>query len=229
MPDREFSLCLVSDRRRLARSLGRSVADAESLLLEQIAGAAAGGIDLIQIREPDLDSRALMALVRRALAIVTPTRARVVVNDRSDVAKAARADGVHLRETSVPAQRVRRLLGSDALIGRSVHDVRSMATTEGADYVIAGTVFPTASKSGVTLLGVSGLSQIAAAAAGKPILAIGGISATHIDEVRRAGASGVAAIGMFIPPTPVADLRAWVQRQTAALRATGATVQSFRP
>jgi thiamine-phosphate pyrophosphorylase len=226
MPDREFSLCLVSDRRRLARSLGRSVADAESLLLEQIAGAAAGGIDLIQIREPDLDSRALMALVRRALAIVTPTRARVVVNDRSDVAKAARADGVHLRETSVPVQRVRRLLGSDALIGRSVHDVRSMATTEGADYVIAGTVFPTASKSGVTLLGVS---QIAAAAAGKPILAIGGISATHIDEVRRAGASGVAAIGMFIPPTPVADLRAWVQRQTAALRATGATVQSFRP
>ncbi len=201
-------LCLVTDRRRLAAALERPLADAPALLLDQIAGAASGGIDYVQIRERDLDGGELLWLVAAAVRAVERTGVRILVNDRADVALAASAHGVHLRETSFAAAAVRRLK-QDWMVGRSVHSVEGAATAGAVDYLFAGTAFPSASKPAATpALGPAGLSAIVEAAHGTPVLAIGGITTQHAGRIAWARAAGIAAIGAFIPervPRKLAD------------------------
>lgn len=181
-------LCLVTDRRRRSP-------------IEQAAAAAAAGVDIIHIRERDLEAADLSALVSGVLSETRGSKTRVVVNDRVDVAVACGADGVHLRGDSMPAARVRRMTPDGFLIGRSVHSAEeASAASAGADYLVAGTVFPTASKPGQTkVLGLAGLSAVVNAVS-VPVLAIGGMSVARAPEVARAGASGLSAIGLFADP-----------------------------
>jgi thiamine-phosphate diphosphorylase len=191
------TICLVTDRRRLAAA-GATGQAAVRCLLAQVRHAAAAGVDLVQIRERDLEAAALAALVREALAAVRGSRTRVIVNDRVDVALACGAHGVHLRGDSLPPARVRELAPSPFLIGRSVHGTGDLAASAGADYLIAGTVFASPSKpAGHPLLGVDGLRAVAGAAR-VPVLGIGGVTIDRIEAVAAAGAAGVAAIGLFV-------------------------------
>jgi thiamine-phosphate pyrophosphorylase len=193
-------LHLVTD----SRSLAPDAASADRLrcLLEQLSYAAAAGIDVIQIRERHLEGRDLAALVADAVRIARPRGTRVVVNDRLDVALAAGADGVHLREDSITAADVRRLAPPGFLVGRSVHGRPSADDVEGVDYLIAGTVWPSASKpTGQPLLGVDGLRGVIRSVT-IPVLAIGGITADRVGTVGSTGAAGVAAIGLFCSDTP---------------------------
>jgi thiamine-phosphate pyrophosphorylase len=156
----------------------------------------------VQIRERQLEGAALVDLVERCVAAVRGTRTRVVVNDRLDVALIARAQGVHLRGDSVPAARVRALSPRGFLVGRSVHDVAGVraATAEGGvDYLVFGTVFPTASKPASLVCGAAALAD-AAAATPLPVLAIGGMTPERLREVAGAGAAGWAGIGLFTGP-----------------------------
>ena len=183
-----MTLCLVTDRR------GASV-------VEQCRDAVLAGIDLIQVRERDLDAAALSALVVDLVRLTRGTATRIVVNDRLDVAIACGADGVHLRGDSIAAARARSMAPAGFLIGRSVHraDEAVRAAPE-VDYLIAGTVFPTSSKPGLDrLLGLAGLASIVRAVS-VPVLAIGGVSMDRIASVAEAGAAGVAAIGLFVEP-----------------------------
>ena len=191
--------CLVTDRRRLCPDAA-TFAAARSCLVEQVRRAVAAGIDLIQVRERDLEAADLAALVADVVAVTRESPTRVVVNDRLDVALACRADGVHLRGDSYAVKDARRLLPPPFLVGRSVHTVAEAALASGADYVIAGTVFPSVSKPGAPpaqLLGLDGLRNIVKASP-MPVFAIGGITPDRIDAVLAAGADGVAAIGLFI-------------------------------
>ena len=106
--------CLITDRRRLSDPGPEGV-------LRQVRGAAANGIQLVQIRERDLDARTLYDLCQRAVDIVRGTATRVIVNDRLDVALAANAHGVQLRGGSFPGSRVRPVVPRGFLIGQSVH------------------------------------------------------------------------------------------------------------
>ena len=180
-----MTLCLVTDRRR------RSV-------VEQCRAAVAAGIDLIQVRERDLDGGALSALVADLVSTTRGTQTRVIVNERLDVALACGAAGVHLRGDSVPAAHARSMAPPGFLIGRSVREVgEAAAEAPSSDYLIAGTVFPSSSKPGLReCLGVEGLATIVRAVA-VPVLAIGGISLDRIDAVARTGAAGIAAIELF--------------------------------
>ena len=161
---------------------------------------AEAGVDLIQIREPRLDDRTLMTFVREALSSVRGTVARVVVNDRVDVALAADAAGVHLRGDSVAAPDVRRIAPPGFLIGRSVHSAGEAADADrvgGCDYLVFGTVFPTANKPiGHPVAGVEELAR-ACRATTLPVLAIGGMSVDRVAAVRSAGAGGIAAMTLF--------------------------------
>ena len=132
---------------------------------------------------------------------------RVVVNDRVDIAVGCGADGVHLRGDSVPAIRVRQTAPSGFLIGCSVHAAGAAAATRGADYVVAGTVFPTKSKPDLTeWLGLDGLAAVANAFP-VPVLAIGGMSVARAADIVAAGARGMAAIGLFADPDrPIKDV-----------------------
>lgn len=188
-------LCLITDRVRFGSTW-------ETALVDRVAAAAREGVHLVQIRERDLDGGSLARLVSACVAAVRGTRTRVLVNDRLDVALATGAHGVHLRADSFGAPRVRAAAPAPLLVGRSVHSVAaavSAARGGGLDYLIFGTVFESASKPGRAPAGLDELAAVARATH-LPVLAVGGITRGRIGEVMAAGASGVAAIGMFDTP-----------------------------
>jgi thiamine-phosphate pyrophosphorylase len=201
-------MCLVSDRRRSGGDDG---------VVARVTWAARAGVHLVQVRERDLEGRALTALVARCVDAVRGTRSRVVVNDRLDIALAAGAHGVHLRADSMPAARVRAIAPAGFLVGRSVHALDEAAMAEaagGVDYLLFGTVFATASKPGRAPAGPAALAALASAVR-VPVLAVGGIAPDNLPEVAAAGASGFAAIGMFDVATEAAMSDA-VARASAA-------------
>jgi thiamine-phosphate pyrophosphorylase len=188
---------MVTDRQRLA-----AAGPAEVVLPRCVAAAAEAGVHLIQVRERDLDAGPLTRLVSACVAAVAGSRARVIVNDRLDVALAAGAHGVHLPGHGVPAARVRAAVPPGFLVGRSVHhasEAARVAAEGGLDYLVFGTVFATRSKAGVRAAGVEALAA-AVAAAPLPVLAIGGITAERAPLIASTGAAGIAAIGMFADP-----------------------------
>jgi len=190
-------LCLVTDRRRLRGS--ERVEHRKTALVSLATEAAGAGVDLIQVRERDLEAAELVDLVAAVIEATRDSAARVVVNDRLDVALASGADGVHLRGDSIPPASARTLAPPGFLIGRSVHAIGEARDHAAAvDYLIAGTVFPTASKpSADRFLGPAGLKEIVEAV-NVPVLAIGGITEERTEDIAGAGAAGFAAIGLFL-------------------------------
>jgi thiamine-phosphate diphosphorylase len=182
----------------------RPTPDADRLLVERVGMAARAGVHLVQIRQPDYDGDALARLVESAVNAVRGTPARVLVNDRLDVALVAGAHGLHLRSDSVPAARVRAFAPAGFLIGRSVHsaeEARRVTDEGGHDYLIFGTVFATPSKPGQR---GTGLAPLAAACADLPlpVLAIGGMTEDSVGAVAKSGAAGFAAINLFADCDP---------------------------
>lgn len=209
-----MKLCYVTDRKALPGTAEAQIA----LLLEKMDKATAAGVDWIQIREKDLDARHLLSLLRK-VGRRLPSRCRIVVNDRLDVALIHGADGVHLGEHSLPVPEARRLITERAykegfLVGVSAHSVKAVeqAEAEGADYAIFGPVFVTPSK--LQYGTPRGLQELAAAcrAVSIPVLAIGGITQQNARECLKAGAAGVAAIRLF---QDVVDLKEIVQKLRA--------------
>jgi thiamine-phosphate pyrophosphorylase len=204
-------LCYVTDRRCLPDAAGSRDADSIAPLIASIERAIAAGADWIQVREKDLEARPIEALVRRALE-VSGGRARILVNDRLDVALAAGAAGVHLGETSLPIVRVaawRTAAGRpEFTIGASCHSAEGVRAAEraGADYAFFGPVFATPSKS--SFGEPQGLERLAAACQGAriPVLAIGGITESNAAKCLAAGAAGIAAIRMLQEETDVAGI-----------------------
>ena len=180
-------VCLVTDRRR---TRGRSLASVVSSALD-------GGVNMVQLREKDLPASELLTLARE-IRQLTAERALFLVNGRVDVALAIDADGVQLGEDAIPVEAVRELAGDRLLIGRSVHDVAgaSAAAAAGADFLIAGTVFPSSSHPGRETAGVK-LLQDLGTAVGIPYLAIGGVTSDNVARAIDAGASGAVAISAF--------------------------------
>lgn len=188
-------LSLVTARGRL----GGTRPDAVGTLVEQVKAAVAAGVDLIHLREPDLTDRVLLNLVIRCVAAARGSETVILVNDRVDLALTGGAGGVHLRARSVSARLVRHHVPVGFLLGRSVHDVAEavrVVEDGGLDYLVLGTVFQSRSKPGLSPCGVSVLEAVAGAV-GLPVLAIGGVTVDKTGEVFRAGAAGVAAIGLF--------------------------------
>jgi thiamine-phosphate pyrophosphorylase len=171
--------CYVTDRR-------------QGDLLAHVARAVADRVDMIQVREKDLDARDLLQLVTQVRDAATGTPTKVLVNGRLDIALAARIDGVHLPGDGLPAVRVRPYVRT---LGVSCHSVEEaiQAERDGVDYIIFGPVFETPGK---TAVGIDALRRVAASVR-IPVLAIGGIDEQNTPLVLAAGAAGIAAIRMF--------------------------------
>jgi thiamine-phosphate diphosphorylase len=191
-------VCLVTDRRRLpAGDAGsRSVRERFDGLAHE---AVAAGVDIIQVREPDLDTSVLVDLVVRLVEIARGSSTHIVVNDRLDVALTSGAAGVHLKAVSLPPAAARSIAPRPFIIGRSVHSVdEAVEHAADVDYVIAGTVFPTVSKPAVDqLLGAKGLADVVRAIT-RPVLAIGGVTVERLEEIAMTRAAGIAGIGLFL-------------------------------
>ena len=161
--------------------------------LERIAAALAAGAPGLALHAR---GHTLTGLEHYRLAVrlrQPSSNARLFINDRLDVALATGADGVQLRTGSLDVADAR-ALGPDWLVGRSVHTTAeaTAARAAGADYLLAGPVFPTATHPGAAPLGLEGIRAVAAV--GLPVIAIGGVTAERIADLRAAGAWGVAAI-----------------------------------
>ncbi len=204
-------LCYVTDRRSLQAPAQE---DSLELLLKKIESAAAAGVDWIQLREKDLSGKQSSVLTCEALRRISthsnqaPAPARIIINDRLDVALAERAGGVHLGENSLPVQDAKRLMAAsqsaqalpfDFLLGVSCHSLESAqsAAASGADYIFFGPVFATPSKAAYG--SPQGLDRLAAVCSSVkiPVLAIGGITSENALACLSAGSSGIAAIRLF--------------------------------
>jgi thiamine-phosphate diphosphorylase len=204
-------ICYVTER----RLLGAAKEETDwAELRKKISDAAGAGVDWVQIREKDLEGRALVGVVRAAVG--EARRCRILVNDRLDVAIAAGAAGVHLGGDSLPvAEVVKGRLAvrapADFLVGRSCHSLEEALAAEGdgADYVFFGPVFATPSKAEFgPPQGVAKLEKVCRRV-GVPVLAIGGITAENAAECQQAGSAGIAAIRLF---QEAADMGAVVSR-----------------
>lgn len=186
----DFSLYLITDRHQTA---GRDL----PAVLEE---ALAGGVRAVQLREKDLSPRELLELARTLRELTWRYGAKLIINDRVDIALAAGADGVHLGEASIPADAARKLLGSDRLIGVSCHSREGALTAEksGADFITFGPVFPTPSKAAYGP--PAGLERLAETVGllGIPVFALGGIKRENTPEALATGAAGVALISAVI-------------------------------
>lgn len=174
----------------------------------------------VQLREPDLEARALLELARELRAVTARYDALLLVNDRIDVALACGADGVHLPSHSFLVEDARTLLGPGRLIGVSTHLPHEVAAAKaaGADFAVFGPVFETPSKQAYGP--PAGLEALAAAAriSDLPVLAIGGITTDRAPELTARGAAGVAVIRALLEAEePAAAARAllaaiWMDR-----------------
>jgi thiamine-phosphate pyrophosphorylase len=147
---------------------------------------------MIQVREKDLEILDLYQLVSRIRDAAAGTATRILVNDRLDVALAAKVDGVHLPANGLPAARVRPFV---KVLGCSTHTVDEALQSErdGADFVVFGPVFETPGKRPV---GLDALRRVCTAVK-IPVLAIGGVTSENAGLIVAAGAAGIAAIRLF--------------------------------
>jgi thiamine-phosphate pyrophosphorylase len=173
-----------------------------------------GGATLLQIRAKDDSSAALLALIDRVVAAARPYGARVIVNDRADLARMADAGGVHVGQTDIPVASAMSIVGPGKIVGLSTHDRAQVdaALAGPASYVAVGPIFSTATKA--TGYDPRGLDLVSyAAGRGKPIVAIGGITLETAPDVIGAGAYAVAVItDILVQGDPEARVRAYAGR-----------------
>jgi thiamine-phosphate pyrophosphorylase len=174
--------------------------------LAALAAAARAGAQLLQIREKQLSTRELLAYCRGLRAATAGAGARLLLNERWDVALAAGLDGVHLPAAAAPPARVRRQAPGGFLIGVSCHGPADVAAAAGADFAVLGPIFATPSKAAYgPPLGLEALRE--AARQRLPVLALGGVEAGNAAACLAAGAAGVAGIRLFADAAAVAALR----------------------
>jgi thiamine-phosphate pyrophosphorylase len=204
---RKNIVCYVTDRNSL---IPAAVEAKAAKVLENIRAVLNAGVDWIQIREKDLPARALLDLARQAAQTTDArdgrsTSARIIVNDRLDVALAAGAHGVHLGQASVVAGDVVRWCRAgnapaDFAIGVSCHSLEEAHNAEKAkvDYIFVGPIFETPSKKEFgDPQGIQKLAEVCLAVPSVEVIAIGGVNAENAESCIRAGAAGIAAIRMF--------------------------------
>lgn len=157
--------------------------------------AALGGVTVVQLREKNMDTRQFIARARALKAVLSPLGVPLVINDRVDVALASGADGVHVGQSDMRPEDVRRLMPG-ALLGLSLESMKDLEEAEqlNVDYYGVSPVFATPTKTDTApAWGLAGLAALRARTL-RPLVAIGGISADHAAAVRRAGADGLAVV-----------------------------------
>lgn len=168
---------------------------------EQVKRLIAGGATFIQLREKTNSVRAFFADAAEAISIARSAGANVIINDRVDVALALGADGVHLGQTDMPVAAARRLLGDDAIIGFSTHNLEQVkaALDLPINYLAFGPIFPTKSKLNPDpVAGLDALGVIKSLNSPLPVVAIGGIDKSNVVGAWSAGADSAAIISAIV-------------------------------
>jgi thiamine-phosphate pyrophosphorylase len=189
-------------------------------VIDLASAFVAGGATLLQLRAKDAPGGWFLETAAAMVAMAHRQGARVMVNDRADIALLSGADGVHVGQEDLDAHRIRELVGPEAIVGLSTHTPAQLdaALECPVDYVAIGPVFGTTTKAtGYEGLGLELVSRAAATASrrGRPLVAIGGITLATAPSVLRAGASAVAVITDLVAGgEPAARIRAYLAHLT---------------
>ena len=168
---------------------------------EQVRLFNRGGATLVQLREKQLSPKEFYEQAKAAVTVAVQCGVRLIINDRVDMALAVGAGGVHLGQDDMPPEAARRLLGAEAIIGYSTHNVEQAieASKLPIDYLAIGPIFTTATKSDTApVLGLEGLRAVRQAIGDFPLVAIGGITSTNARDVIDAGADSAAVISALL-------------------------------
>ena len=184
----DYSLLLVTDHCENAATF-----------CSTIESAVQSGATMVQLREKTAGSRDFYELALQVMQITQRYKLPLIINDRLDIALAVGADGVHVGQEDLPVAVVRRLLGPDKIVGATAATVADAlrAEAEGADYIGSGAVFPTATKPGKPVLPLTVLTQIKQAVK-LPVVAIGGITANNLVELKNTGVDGIAVVSAIM-------------------------------
>ena len=214
----------TSLRERLDASLLYLCTDARTErgdLAEFTDAALAGGVDVVQLRDKGLEARDELAALEVMREACERHGALLAVNDRADIARAVRADVLHLGQRDLPVPMARDIIGAEPLIGRSNNDIEAaMASAEepGSDYFCVGPTWATPTKPGRPAAGPVLVERVAALGSERPWFAIGGIDLTNVDQVLDAGASRVVVVRAITEAEdPRAAAAALKERLTARL------------
>jgi thiamine-phosphate pyrophosphorylase len=186
----------VPARRRLADArlyVLVTLAQCRLSLAGTIAEAAAGGAQVVQLREKNLDDKALLARASEVRRLTRAAGILFIMNDRPDLALLSDADGVHLGQDDMSVREARQILGPHALIGVSTHNLEQVrrAVRDGAGYIGLGPTFPSGTKSFADFPGLDFVRE-AVAETSLPAFVIGGVTRDNLASVLAAGAGRVA-------------------------------------
>jgi thiamine-phosphate pyrophosphorylase len=173
-----------------------------------------GGARVLQLRVKDLPSGAFLELADALVAMARGYEAVVIVNDRVDVARLSRADGVHVGQDDLPPAAAREQLGLSAVVGFSTHTMAQVeaALREPISYVAVGPVFGTSTKdTGYSAVGLELVSSAARLAGSMPLVAIGGVTLANARSAIDAGASSVAVISDLLVGDPGERVKAFLR------------------
>lgn len=165
-------------------------------LEEVITKAVKGGVSYVQLREKDVSARFFIEEAKKVKKLLAPYKVPLIINDRVDVALACEADGVHIGQEDMPYKIVRKLMGGKAIIGLSVETWEDVEASQELDvsYIAASPVFATPTKTDTKdAWGLGGLAKIKVFSR-HPLVAIGGINESNVQEVVKAGADCIAVV-----------------------------------
>ncbi|WP_085521135.1 thiamine phosphate synthase [Tuberibacillus sp. Marseille-P3662] len=191
-----------------------------SELLKTTESLCRGGVTLVQLRDKTGDGAAFYDKARKIKSITDRFCVPLIINDRVDIALAVDADGVHVGQEDIPAGVVRRLIGDDKLLGVSAKTLEEagQAETDGADYLGAGSVFPTSTKSDAESLSLHELETITHKV-DLPVVAIGGIQQQNLQQLRHTHINGVAVVSaLYQKDNPEHVAREWKQQVKHTLK-----------
>lgn len=198
-------------------SLGRPVT-------QIVQNAVDGGATVVQLREKELDTRAFFELAKALKELLSPAGIPLIINDRMDIALAAKADGIHVGQSDMPVEIVRTYMGEETIIGLSVESLEdALAANElDIDYIGISPVYTTPTKAELTSgLGLEGVKEITDACK-FPSVGIGGIYAGNAGEIIKSGADGVAVVSAICSADdPEAATRSLVEQVDSAKRQRG--------
>ena len=167
----------------------------EESFLKTVEQACAGGVTLVQLREKQRGGRAYLELAQKVKKITDAYDIPLIIDDRIDIALAADAAGVHVGQSDIPVEYVRKLLGPDKIVGATAKTVEQarIAYAAGADYLGVGAMYPTTTKVVTVLTPPEMLNKIADAVP-IPMIAIGGLNPDNLDIIKGRPVAGVAVV-----------------------------------
>lgn len=170
----------------------------------QVEQLIAGGATLVQLREKHASPREFYEDAEKALTIARAHNVKIIINDRVDIALTLGADGVHLGQDDLPPREARKILGDDAIIGFSTHNLKQAleAAKLPVDYIAFGPVYDTQTKENPdATVGLDALRSVLEVVNDFPLVAIGGINSGNLEQVLKSGADSAAIISdLFTPP-----------------------------